>query len=890
MENRIERIDVFIEGPEAIPYWYHTSCDYNTTTKEAAEALEKCITNNWKTLPSKNDPGLFLSADKTYKVYVIANSSVDLSAVNNSTDLKAMIQDEIALYKSSHGGTEPSSNSIDLYKLYGSINDNLHTTEKVFLMDGYTTWTPDPNSGKQTITVPLKRAVSKIIVNVSFDDAFLASLDANHTLISGKPNWRFYSFAFDTPLLNPQTIDSTKPEAVKANQLITSDSRLESEYKLQQGTSYSLSDDQKLSETKPTFTMTAYTYSNAWDQEDAINIAPALIVSVEYRIPDKDDKGDIIVNQRSSSYQYYRIPIVNQDETFSIGRNKIYTVNASISSEGSSSVVDAKPVNLICRVADWNDETLSGDNNTAPVEPKVSYFIHVTPLTYILRGNSTQTVDLVYSIPAGQKIGIQYFNQTGNETDGYTGNAAGTYVSGTSQAAWYYNHNGVYRTTFGSGIVQSSITDNGISNGKGTITVSSDFLLNRAIKYIKFRVYLDVDNWKAEGYYRDVLIKHYPVDNIENKEGSWSSKVDYTGDREIYLYNATDVRNQWSNQYDRLTYQYSTSEPDNYSSNGWTRTSSYWINIEVNGGQYYVMGLSHEQQTGAGWYGTRRSNGWNAYTYVTINGATLRVYDYLYYRPQYVKIINNYTFHWVDWVRDAGKSYSLSEAPFTSSNNFQAKVWNDGDKKIYAIQTSKGTGSNAEYTYSRATSQDAGGWYSINEAGEYVISNSSMSNLKNNHMYIIQIASTSSTYTVGRPTLDGNKQSQDHVVSPAFMIASQLGAVSSFGSTQEGAKNAALHCATYMEVGTDGTRYTGWRLPTAEEIDVIIKYQGTDENKVVIDGTEVSGDDRAMVPVLTGGYYHTLSGTPKATGWDDANYAVRCIRDLSAAEVAALNQ
>ena len=898
MENRIDKIDVFIEGPEVTPYWYHASYEYNTTTKEAAEALEKCITNNWKTLASANDPNLFLSADKTYKIYVVANASVDLTSVTNSADLKARIQDEIAVYKSTHGNTEPSSNAIDLYKLYGSNDDNITTTKKVFLMDGYTTWSPDPDTGKQTITVPLKRAVSKIIVNVSFEESFLASLDGNHTLIAGRPNWRFYSFAFDTPLLNPKTIDPAKPEAVKATQLKTSDARLEAEYVLN-STTYSLTDDQKLSETKPTFTMTAYTYSNAWDQEDAINIAPALIVSVEYKIPDKDNSGNYILvsgdYRRSSSYQYYRIPIVNQDETFSIGRNKIYTVNATISSEGSASVVDAKPVALTYSVADWNSDKLSGGNNTAPVEPKVSYFIHVTPLTYILRGNSTQTVDLVYSIPAGQTIGIQYFNQTGNETDGYTGDAAGTYASGTSRAAWYYNHNGNYRTDFGNQIVQSSITDNGISNGKGTITVSSDFLLNRAIKYIKFRVYLNVDNWKAKGYYRDVLIKHYPVDNIQSYEGAWSSRT--TGEENVTLYSITPVEGGTISS----TYYKVTREEYNSSSLDKRITAQETVNLSDND-KTIIFGADDGWFLDSACYETGATSFENAvfyngyYYWVTRSGWV--VHTYTYYRRSYESKVYEYsqsrpgTGKWVDWERDNGKTYNKNNVKFTADDNFQAKVWNGNtgdDSRIFAVNVARsGNGNNYSFTYSMATSQTS--WNMYTTSGSYSGSNTSMTSLKNNHMYVIQIASTSSTYTVGRPTLDAYKQSQDHVVSPAFMIASQLGAVSSFGSTSEGAQKAAIHCSTYMEVGTDGTRYTGWRLPTAEEIDVIIKYQGTNDTSVTIDGTTVSGEDRAMVPVLTGGHYHTLSGTPKATGWDDSNYAVRCIRDLSAAEVVALNQ
>ena len=146
-------------------------------------------------------------------------------------------------------------------------------------------------------------------------------------------------------------------------------------------------------------------------------------------------------------------------------------------------------------------------------------------------------------------------------------------------------------------------------------------------------------------------------------------------------------------------------------------------------------------------------------------------------------------------------------------------------------------------------------------------------------MYVIQITATSENYVLGRPSLDANYQSNDHVVSPAFMIASQLGAVTPF-TGNNAARNAAIHCGQYMEVATDGTRYTGWRLPTNEEIKVITTYQY--DSDVIHDGT--------MAEVLSGRRYYTLNGTSEeANPDDDGGTFVRCIRDLSADEVEKLN-
>ena len=148
-------------------------------------------------------------------------------------------------------------------------------------------------------------------------------------------------------------------------------------------------------------------------------------------------------------------------------------------------------------------------------------------------------------------------------------------------------------------------------------------------------------------------------------------------------------------------------------------------------------------------------------------------------------------------------------------------------------------------------------------------------------MYIIQISKADDNVLLGRPLLDGNFQSNDNVVSPAFMIASQLGAVSSFAEHDDPGGDAAVHCATYLEVAENGVRFVGWRLPTKNEVQYIVDYQ---RDKINISGQGMFED------VLTGRHYYTLDGGYATTNYtDNTNYAVRCVRDLSPAEVAELN-
>lgn len=147
--------------------------------------------------------------------------------------------------------------------------------------------------------------------------------------------------------------------------------------------------------------------------------------------------------------------------------------------------------------------------------------------------------------------------------------------------------------------------------------------------------------------------------------------------------------------------------------------------------------------------------------------------------------------------------------------------------------------------------------------------------LTNNRMYVIQVKSTNGKYSIGHPKLASDGSSPDQVVSPAFMIASQLGAVKSAGFDRN---TAIQHCKTYREVGTDGTVYDGWRLPTNKEVNIIIDYQG-DSNSPIDE-------------VLSGSHYRTLSKERQATGisGDNNETFVRCVRDLTPAEIERLEQ
>lgn len=163
----------------------------------------------------------------------------------------------------------------------------------------------------------------------------------------------------------------------------------------------------------------------------------------------------------------------------------------------------------------------------------------------------------------------------------------------------------------------------------------------------------------------------------------------------------------------------------------------------------------------------------------------------------------------------------------------------------------------------------------------------SFDNLKNNRMYIIQVSSTKdSKYNIAHPNIDKSTgYTNDEVVSPAFMIASQLGAVRSANFNQEKAKT---HCETYREVKKENGKqviYDGWRLPTKTEIQFIVDFQKESykNNK---------GETKQPIkPVLEGANYYTLNNKTVATGVESGNEVfVRCVRDLTPAQVEELDK
>lgn len=233
-----------------------------------------------------------------------------------------------------------------------------------------------------------------------------------------------------------------------------------------------------------------------------------------------------------------------------------------------------------------------------------------------------------------------------------------------------------------------------------------------------------------------------------------------------------------------------------------------------------------------------------------------------------------YITHVVGWYSTrsdfGGTTY---ESPGTNryvsatSYNTNNKTWNYSKNQsgfFTASYVNKNTTGSSTIYYYR--------W--VNDRGNNTnsVQRGSTSGNSNPRMYYVRITASSGEYTLGKPRIteagitDPGKDNAE-LVSPSFMIASQLGAVYSdylSSNYTSGIDMAASHCKEYVEVAQDGTVYDDWRLPTKAEVEIIAHFQRIEGSAVDV--------------VLGGEKYYSASEIVDLGRGNTGTY-LRCIRD-----------
>ena len=1012
-EDDIQTLDVYISGTfkgSATPGVKHFSLNAGTNLISTSGGSQTwMVSPDWRTD--------HFVVGNSYTVYVAANSSmVKTSAdsgdpavaattltglgVTSLDALKNAIEfDYDPAENNGEGGKYPfwgasTSGSVNpsllgIHKLYteggissaGADAGRYFTADKRFLMNGTSSFTATLDSDGKNIAVTdavtLTRAAAKIAVTIRFNPTYLSNRKLTPC---GQPKWRFCNFAFNTPVFS----DLTPDPAPAISRFTTEDTAGMPLYaSLSAGSEYSTSDSDMR------FSFATYSYPLSWTAATAETDAPAIIVSVCYR--DDSDTG-IAEASRPVKWQDYKIPVVNPNPeagVFSLDRNKVYTIDATI----SDGTLDPDPYNFTAAysILPWDP------SSSMPVNNRDNSYIDVIPdaipehsgtqkvTDVILRGNGQQSIHLEVLKPKTKSFEIAYyditgatqsnpFGQTGSPiayplTGTYTGKKGNVYSNAATgeQVPYYINLNGTIRNTLGDDPdpAENYIQNCFVKEDEEHLLIISDALPNKGVKYMKIRVYLTSD----PTIYMDVNIRHYPTDCLMSTEGLWSSRSSaaiVNGSFAPIVRGPEDYSYTWHSTFDESEW------------NGWTYTGSKyseWANaseatynsMSEDKRRIIPYGKEIERDTyfdhvtgGTPETNYRMGDGTNPYEEVNfcfVNSASGSHYnaslvgtepidwvspetsglhgtsassDTYYYWGEDPEQVDSHTFLLISEPSDGAKregttvaydyyTYSVRTCTyFRFKKHYRTKFYGPQHQCVrycaYEVSEKSGTlkrwanwiqdASNFKASDIRqATMNDrfnameveGSTWYRLYDTN---VKQEFTDAANNNQIYIVKLSETSTDYTIGRPIIDDDfGHSNDNVVSPAFMIASQLGNFSrnplekpGLYTSLDAATYASLHCKTYLEYGRDGEGnpkyYTGWRLPTKAEIGIIINYQGNKAEQVPALG--VGGNDRIIAPVLYAGYYISLDRDAVATNYDNTNtnYTARCVRDLTPEELA----
>lgn len=260
----------------------------------------------------------------------------------------------------------------------------------------------------------------------------------------------------------------------------------------------------------------------------------------------------------------------------------------------------------------------------------------------------------------------------------------------------------------------------------------------------------------------------------------------------------------------------------------------------------------------------------------------------------------------LEYITNIQSKYSYRD-DFKINNSQPTTYYYKGDR-VYGISlaTRNITNWNGQYTYEvsergwNGESNTSSGFFrskfvsEVNEGKSTILHyywnsrdrlTTSSSGEYNGRLYHIRLTATSDTYTVGVPRLIEDEDNpglmvtdpgkdNEMLVSPSFMIASSLGGFMlgsgnlTLDDSQNSLRVAREHCANYVEVAWDGTVYDDWRLPTRAELNIIMNFQGS-ENE----------DADAIDYLLNAQYYYSANGRVENSKKNMNGTGVRCVRD-----------
>ena len=537
-----------------------------------------------------------------------------------------------------------------------------------------------------------------------------------------------------------------------------------------------------------------------------------------------DLPGNLTDNGQEVQYEhnFYKVPIIANTETQAMQRNTFYQINATADMLGTSTI--DQPVeltNVQFKTAPWiEDETVvvGGDDDPS--------FLILSDYHKIIR-DADGFDDLGFYSSSPVTVTLASFDSQAAATAAgidftYPGNG------NTIPAVYFVDKDNDKRST---NIVENDNLTWNENATSGTISLTSPTPTNVTKRYITLKVTNGTDT-------KYVVVEQYPLEYIQPIQGYYSYRDDFLPSN-----NATPS--------DQL------------------HPAVHWEQ------DFSVTGTARASQ--------RRTRQWEFFGWSDWTEGEKEIKSFTPNRS--VTLPTSETF-FRSKVYDQTINNEIVYYSFSSTNDINVSIndprweWEDWPR----VTNWTGGSQEREGTLNGVT-----GTYTAHENGS--------SGNSNAMMYFVTITQTSSQYDIAHPLLEEvnfgtynspniqtavvNSSENDELVSPSFMLASQLGAVSSNGLNWT---NAREHCANYVETYIDKNGETqhlnDWRLPTTAEIAVIIEYQNRTPD--------------VMDEVLGGQYYYVSwegargGNGSAATGnndWGDQGTFIRCIRDVKPDDV-----
>lgn len=765
---------------------------------------------------------------ETCDVYVIANLHIHSSGNNTASDTDLeQIQTLSDLQQ-----------LVDEYKyIYQSVSQD---SKMPFTMSGNCMgWEPAESSNVYTISVELTRLAAKIEI----------SLDLKFTTDQTTINGTTYQYPTNDDIGQLQY--SVHNYATNARVLPGNDDTFGYTIASAAETSLKFMDTDNSDNSVPK--IIAYTYPTEWSND----ILKETYVILNAQLKSTTDQGEVPQYMNN----YYKIPLrLSTDDNKKLERNHWYKVKATITAKGNAT--PDKPVevtNVQYEVAPWYDTNIDINGDTPLYLELSEYDVVMRNVdTYDLTFASSSQIVKDPTDVTSQKAEIEikeiyYKNKYGKKID-------------------LTNDENIIDSTYLS-------VEGGLN---GHLVIHSPIPVNKTIRYITLTVknaQYDESDQGTHSCIKTVTIKQYPLEYITGIAGLYSYLDENTGAWPTGLYQLNyDSRAVDENTELRYTINQSLENSaivkglNGHIGDNKEMKSKFYVENNNSEGRIFRIDLSYLKDYEKVPAGRGKYN--NVYTYEG-------------------KEKGNYTITatesaWGDYIRDDKGNYI--EKNVDGKGGYTLEIKNAGKNKGY-------------YSHSYI-SQPEGNYINTKDTDftpnlvYYLEDNGTASN---NQMYHVVITSTSGDYQLGRPIMskdtdnednedivDPNNPDNDKLVSPSFMLASQLGNSSTI--SWEDAKN---QCKNYVEVGINGEVYDDWRLPTAAEINIIIKYQtddkvNTKDDRAVMDYVlNYEGQSNPDYWVSRSNYFMHIPPSGEGTlqgGSSDAEHRVRCVRDFHVGE------